>query len=307
MSKTVAVTGVAGFIGRVVAEKLLARGDYVYGVDALTYAADPAALAEQQLKYGDQLSVVTRDIRDLGRWPDVEAVIHLAAETHVDNSIDTPNAFVETNVNGTVHLLELTRRKAQHGMPHFIHISTDEVYGPITSGVAMADAPLRPTSPYAASKAAADMLVQSWGRTFGVPYTIVRPTNCYGLGQYAEKLIPKTIRSLKLGKPMTVHGDGSQTRQWLWVEDLADAILMVLDQTVVAPIVNVGGNCHASVRDVVESIVHDGYEIGYTRPAQDTRYAVDDSILRDAGWTPKGDFWPDVAGIVVQESAKFRW
>ncbi len=305
--KYVAVTGCAGFIGRVVTQKLLERGDYVYGIDALTYAADPDALAGHRARFGDTFSFVGRDIRDLGRWPDVDAIIHLAAETHVDNSISTPTAFVDTNVSGTCHLLEMTREKAQHWMPHFIHISTDEVYGSCTDGAFGPDAPLRPTSPYAASKAAADVLVQAWGQTYGVPYTIIRPTNVYGPNQYTEKLIPKTIRSLVLNRPMTVHGDGNQTRCWLSVHDLADAILMVLDQTVAAPIVNVGGNCEASGRDGVESIVGNEYTVGFTRPAMDTRYAVDDSILRAAGWTPKGDFWPDLAGIVVAEKGRFRF
>ena len=305
--KYVAVTGCAGFIGRVVTDRLLARGDYVYGVDAMTYAADPSHLALTRGKYPRHFSFVQSDIRALGRFPDVDAVIHLAAETHVDNSLTDPTAFVGTNVNGTAHLLEMVRAKAQHGMPHFIHISTDEVYGSITSGVATPESPLRPTSPYAASKAAADLLVQSWGQTFGIPYTIIRPTNVYGPGQYPEKLIPKTVRSLILGRPMTVHGDGTQTRCWLSVQDLATALVMVVDRQVAAPIVNVGGNCEASVKDIVEAIVQDEYQVGYTRPALDQRYAVDDSVLRQAGWTPRGVFWSDLAGIVVAEKGRWRF
>lgn len=306
MAKFVAVTGCAGFVGRVVTRALLERGDYVYGVDALTYAADPEAVRQMQRDFPAQFSFVASDVRALGRWPDVDAVIHLAAETHVDNSLSDGPRFVDTNVGGTCHILEMTRAKQQHGMPHFIHISTDEVYGPILEGRAAPDAPLDPTSPYAASKAAADMLVHAWGETYGVPYTIIRPTNCYGLGQHPEKLIPKTIRSKMLGRPMTVHGTGAQTRQWLHVEDLADAILMVLDQRVAAPVVNVSGNTEASVIDIVESIIEDGYEKGFTRPAMDHRYSVDDSILRDAGWEPTGNFWVDLIGIVETEKRKFR-
>lgn len=302
------LTGGAGFIGRVVLERLLARGDYVYMVDALTYAADPDILKRQQLQYAGQVDFVCNDIRELGRLPDVEAVIHCAAETHVDNSIDMPDAFVGTNIAGTAHLLELTRRKAQHGMPHFIHLSTDEVYGSLSEGRATPDSPLRPSSPYAASKAAADLLVQSWGQTFGVPYTIVRPTNTYGPLQYPEKLIPKAVRQKLLGRPMTIHGDGRQTRCWLAVEDLADAILMVLDEKVNAPIVNVGGNTTASVNEVVDAI---GYNqapvLQFTRAAMDERYAVDDSILRAAGWAPKGSFWSDLPGLVEADSARFRF
>ena len=306
MPKFVAVTGCAGFIGRVLTRRLLERGELVYGIDALTYAADPQANAMLMQLYPERYSFVPRDIRHLERWPDVDAVIHLAAETHVDNSLSDGPRFVDTNVGGTCHLLEMTRAKKQHGMPHFIHISTDEVYGSITHGVARPDSPLNPASPYAASKAAGDLLVQAWGQTYGLPYTIIRPTNAYGMNQHAEKLIPKTIRSKMLGRPMTVHGTGTQTRQWLHVEDLADAILMVLDQRITAPIINVGGNQHASVLDIVESIVEDGYERGYERAAMDHRYAVDDSILREAGWEPKGNFWVDLIGIVQQESRRWR-
>ena len=306
MPKFIALTGAAGFIGRVLTRRLLERGDLVYGVDALTYAADPQANAMLMQLYPERYSFIGRPVQHLERWPDVDAVIHLAAETHVDNSLTDGPRFVETNVGGTCHLLEMTRAKKQHGMPHFLHISTDEVYGSITHGVARPDSPLNPTSPYAASKAAGDLLVQAWGQTYGLPYTIIRPTNCYGPAQHPEKLIPKTIRSKMLGRKMTVHGTGHQTRQWLHVEDLADAILMVLDQKVAAPIVNVGGNYHASVLDIVEAIVEDGYERGFDRPAMDFRYAVDDSILRDAGWEPKGNFWVDLIGIVQQESRRWR-
>lgn len=303
MTNYLAVTGCAGFIGKHLTRKLLERGDYVYGIDALTYAADPQSV--ESFRGSDRFQFVGRDIRDLGRWPDVDAVLHLAAETHVDNSLTESSRFVETNVNGTLHLLEMTRAKSQHGMPRFIHISTDEVYGPITEGKATPESPLAPSSPYAASKAAADHLVSAWSRTFGLPSTIIRPTNCYGLGQYPEKLIPKTVRSLMLGRPMTVHGDGSQTRQWLWVEDLANAIIRVLDNPS-PPIVNVGGNTEASVRDIVSFIGGESKE-GYERPACDQRYSVDDSYIREAGWKPKGDFWRDLPGLVEAERGRFRF
>lgn len=304
MTRYVAVTGCAGFIGKHLTRKLLERGDYVYGIDCLTYAADPQAV--EQFHSSDRFQFIGRNIRDLERWPDVDAVLHLAAETHVDNSLTESSRFVETNVNGTLHLLEMTRAKSQHGMPRFIHISTDEVYGSAGKDDSFVpDAPLQPTSPYAASKAGADLLVQSWGTTFSVPYTIVRPTNCYGLGQYPEKLIPKTVRSQMLGRPMTVHGDGSQTRQWLWVEDLADAILHVLDNPS-PPIVNVGGNTEASVREIVDFIGGESKD-GFTRPACDQRYSVDDSYLRGAGWKPSGDFWAQLAGLVESERQRFRF
>jgi dTDP-glucose 4,6-dehydratase len=319
MPRYVAVTGCAGFIGRVVTRKLLERGDYVYGIDALTYAADPDCIQGFRASFADSFSFVARDIRELGRWPDVDAVCHLAAETHVDNSLTEGPRFVGTNIDGTAHLLEMTRAKSQHGMPHFIHISTDEVYGSVDSGSVAEDAPLRPTSPYAASKAAADLLVQAWGKTYGVPYAILRPTNCYGPGQYPEKLIPKCVRSLMLGRPIPIHGDGSQTRCWLNVEDLADAILLVLDQRLEG-IYNVGGNSEVAVKEVARAIfgkfyphddngvpLNDGMELGFQRPACDLRYAVDDSRIRAAGWKPTGDFWKDLPALVEAERGRFRF
>lgn len=300
----------AGFIGKHLTRKLLERGDYVYGIDALTYAADPDAI--ESFRSFKNWSFVCRDIRELGRFPDVDAIIHLAATTHVDNSFGEAKDFVETNVNGTLHLLEMARAKSQHGMPHFYHISTDEVYGPIEEGKAAIDSPLRPTSPYAASKAAADHLVEAWGKTFGLPYTIIRPTNVYGNSQYPEKLIPKAVRSLMLGRPIPVHGDGSMTRQWLHVEDLADAIMLVLD-TDSPPIVNVSGNTEASVMCIANRIAeimdYEGESVrtDFVRPAVDTRYAVDDSWIREAGWRPKGNFWADLPALVQAERMRFRF
>lgn len=332
MSKYVAVTGCAGFIGRVVTRKLLERGDYVYGIDALTYAADPRSVEGFARDFPDSFCFRPVDILSLGRFPDTDAVIHLAAETHVDNSLTEGPRFVETNIDGTVHLLEMTRAKSQHGMPHFIHISTDEVYGPVEKdrrdydpdripwhpvGKAIVEDPLNPTSPYAASKAASDLLVQAWGKTYGVPYSIVRPTNCYGLGQYPEKLIPKAVRSLMLGRPIPIHGDGTQTRMWLWTEDLADAILLILDQRLEG-IYNVGGNAEVSVNAVVHGVMDafDGdrpldveppIQRGFVRPAGDIRYSVDDSPIRLAGWAPKGDFCKDLPGLVQAARGRFRF
>lgn len=313
MKNYVAVTGAGGFIGRAVTRRLLERGSFVYAVDALTYAADPACLEQFRRDYPSQFCLVVNDVRNLGRLPDVDSVIHLAAETHVDNSLKEPQRFVDVNVGGTAHILNLIRDKAQHGMPHLVHISTDECYGSIEEGKATPESPLRPSSPYAASKAAADLLVQAWGHTFGVPYSIVRPTNVYGKSQHPEKLIPKCVRSLMLGRPIPIHGDGTQTRLWLWLEDVASAILFVLDNPhAVPPIVNVGGNAEVSVGHVAQLVRaamggEGSIEVGFERPGQDTRYSVCDAPLRAAGWQPQGDFFADLPEIVAQEAKSFRF
>lgn len=315
MSRYICVTGVAGFIGREVTRQLLARGDYVYGVDRADYASDAALLPWDNPRWHMRM----HDVRTLGRLPDVDAVIHLAASTHVDNSLAEGEEFVANNVGTTAKLLELVRAKSQHGMPYFVHISTDEVYGPVLQGRVTEDAPLNPSSPYSASKAAAEHLVQAWGLTYRMPFAILRPTNCYGIGQYPEKLIPKAIRCLQLGRPIPIHGDGSQTRQWLSVTDLAAAILLVVDAKLEGTY-NVGGNCEASVNAVVETILghwladdaalpkySETFQPGFHRPACDLRYAVDDAKLRAAGWTPTGDFWRDLPQLVEHERTRWRW
>lgn len=317
MSRYVCVTGGAGFIGRVVVRKLLEAGHKVYCIDALTYAADPKAIAE--FSQSPNFCFVNRDIRDpeLSYLPDVDCVIHLAAESHVDRSINGPERFVSVNVSGTAHLLELARKVQPN--PLFLYVSTDEVYGDMEPGQqAKVGDPMNPSSPYAASKAGADLLVQSYGRTFGLPYLIVRPTNCYGNFQYPEKLIPKAVRSLLLGRPIPIHGDGTQTRQWLWVNDAADAILFAMNNAEkVPPIVNVGGNQTVDVRTIAQAIachmnisadLHRApLSLGHSRPGGDMRYWVDDLPLREAGWRPQGDFWVDLSEIVENEARTFRF
>ena len=311
--RLVAVTGCCGFIGRVVTEALLARGDYVYGVDALTYAADPATVADWATRYGpERFHFVCQDLNALGHFPEVDAVINLAAETHVDNSLSDNTAFVRTNINGVAHLLEMCRAMRHYEMPRFVQISTDEVYGDIANGTSHERDVLCPSSPYSASKAAADMLVMAWGRSFGVPWNIVRPSNCYGQHQYPEKLIPKAIRWHLLGRPMPVHGSGSQTRSWLNVEDAAAAMLTVLDQAPSGEIYNVGGNTEASVSGVVNAVA-DALQLparaalGFERAGVDLRYMVSDKKLRALGWEPQGDLWQDLPGIVEAERSRFRW
>lgn len=305
----VCVTGCAGFLGRYVTRALLERGDFVYGVDALTYAAHPDTMQGWQALYGKRFQFVGRDVRSLERLPDVDAVIHLAAETHVDNSLTDGPRFAAVNVGGTTHMLELVKAKGQHGMPHYIHISTDEVYGTMEGELeAEIFNSLQPSSPYAASKAAADLCVMGWGKTYEIPWTILRPTNCYGEGQYPEKLIPKTIRSVVLGRPMTIHGDGTQTRCWLSADDFVRAVLLVLDRRLQG-IYNIGGNTEASVKEVVERITNGTGvppQFGFHRPAGDLRYAVNSAHLVNEGWKPTGNLWRDLPALIATERERFR-
>jgi dTDP-glucose 4,6-dehydratase len=311
MSKVICVTGGLGFIGSRVVERLLRRGDYVFLVDSATYAANIEYLREWILKY------VKSDICDLDHLPNVDAIINLAAETHVDNSIMDNAKFYRSNVEGVRNLLELCRAKRNYEIPLFVQISTDEVYGDVLEGYTDEQEPLAPSSPYAATKAAADLLVQAWGRTYGVPWRIVRPSNCYGVGQYPEKLIPKAVRCLTLDKPIPIHEGGSAVRSWLWVEDCATAILAVLDKGHNNHIYNVPGDTNCAVLNVARDIVYafhgdgssplDYIERGYTRMGLDKRYCVSGKPLMELGWFPVGNLSEELPKIVEAERSNFRF
>src|SRR5438132_10758370 len=194
-----AVTGALGFLGHHFVTAAVAAGHRCWLVDAETYAAN---LWHLEL-WDDRLVEYTHaDVCTLTHLPDVDALVNFAAETHVDNSILDSRAFMRSNVLGVHNLLELVRAKRNYETPRFLQISTDEVYGSVGTGATRETAPLAPSSPYAASKAAADLLVAAYSRTYGLYYNVVRPSNCYGSGQYHEKLIPKAIRSFALGRTM---------------------------------------------------------------------------------------------------------
>lgn len=295
----IAITGCLGFIGREVARQCLMRGYWVYGIDAITYAADETAIANlQELggRYGN-FKFIAADIADLEHLPDIDVVINLAAETHVDNSILDPSRFLHSNVVGVQNLLELVRSKRNYQMPRFIQISTDEVYGDTPIGSASVETDkLDPSSPYSASKASADLLILSYARTFGIKYNIIRPSNCYGPHQYPEKLIPKVVRHLKFDKPIPIHNDGSQVRTWIHVTDAASAILTVLDKGTINEIYNIGGET-SSVIDVARQLVtchpigrikpfEEFCQFDYKRAGIDLHYRVNDFKLRTLGWSP---------------------
>ena len=315
--KVVAVTGALGFIGSHVVEALLWRGDFVYAIDNETYAAN-ITLPDTPLWYNavraGSLKYVKADICTLDHLPDVDAIINLAAETHVDNSLMDASRFVRTNVTGVHNLLELCRGKRAYQIPTFIQISTDEIYGSVPIGTSTELAGLHPSSPYSASKAAADHLVGAYGHSLGVHWRIVRPSNAYGLRQHPEKLIPKSVRCLSLGKPIPIHEGGNAIRNWLCVKDCAEAILTVLDKGQNGEAYNVGGNTEMSVRGVA-SLVCEAYgvdpnihlDFGYTRLGLDMRYHVSDVKLRALGWEPKGDLRRDLPALVQSERKTFRW
>jgi len=303
------VTGGAGFIGSAVVRQAIAAGHGVVNVDCLTYAAcleNVASVAGNPLYAFEQV-----DIRDAGALARVfvrhrpDAVMHLAAESHVDRSIDGPGAFIDTNVHGTYTLLEAARGYWQEqGRPagfRFHHISTDEVFGSLgAEGLFTEDTPYDPRSPYSASKAASDHLVRAWHHTYGLPVVLSNCSNNYGPFHFPEKLIPVVILNALAGRAIPVYGQGQNVRDWLYVEDHAEALLLVVQKGAVGRSYNVGGANEARNIDLVRKICtildqrrpdaapHERLiEFVTDRPGHDLRYAIDATRIRaELGWQP---------------------
>jgi dTDP-glucose 4,6-dehydratase len=313
--KVVYITGCLGFIGSYVTRTCLEKGWFVKGVDRITYAANKDLLDE--FKQYPNFSFVHCDINDLKFLYDCDYVINTAAETHVGNSIASSVEFVKSNIEGVHNLLELIKNHRGENIkkPTLIHFSTDEVYGDITEGAHTETDLLKPSNPYSATKAAADMLVIAWGRTHKVPYIIVRPTNNYGIGQYVEKLIPKACKYLKLGRKIPLHNNGTPIRNWLHAQDTADAIITIIESRVENEIYNICGGFEQSNLDTVMKIlmfndienIEEYINFSYSRPGQDVRYALDDSKLRILGWEPKKKFDAELQSIVKYYKDKFIW
>ncbi|MWD29642.1 dTDP-glucose 4,6-dehydratase [Aquicoccus sp. SCR17] len=306
------VTGGAGFIGSAVVRLAVARGHEVVNLDALTYAACEANVAE--VADSPLYSFEHADIRDPEALARIfathapDAVMHLAAESHVDRSIDGPGAFVETNVTGTYNMLEAARAHwERQGRPEsfrFHHISTDEVFGslPADPAVKFTEAtPYDPRSPYSASKAASDHLVRAWHETYGLPVVLTNCSNNYGPYHFPEKLIPVVILNALAGKELPIYGKGENIRDWLYVEDHADALLLVLEKGVPGRSYNIGGENERSNLDLVRALcaildetrprAEGSYADQITfvadRPGHDARYAIDPSRIRaELGWRP---------------------
>jgi dTDP-glucose 4,6-dehydratase len=315
MQKIVYITGCLGFIGSYITRLCLAKGWYVKGVDKITYAANEDLLLEFN-KYKN-FSFVRCDINDLTFLYDCDYIINTAAETHVGNSIANSDDFVKSNIGGVHNLLKLIQNYRQENskIPILLHLSTDEVYGDIINGSHTESDLLKPSNPYSATKAAADMLILAWYRTYGIPYLIVRPTNNYGIGQYIEKLIPKTCKYIKLGRKIPLHNNGSPIRNWLHAEDTANAILMIIESGMKNEIYNICGGFERSNLDTVRDILHcyninniENYvDLSFNRVGQDLRYALDDSKLRKLGWQPVKKFHNELPEIVKYYDDVFIW
>jgi dTDP-glucose 4,6-dehydratase len=314
----VLVTGGAGFIGSTFVKLLRARhpNGLVVNLDALTYAGNLETLATLE---GDARHVFVKgDIGDLDltsrvmREHAIEAVVNFAAESHVDRSVLSGAAFVDTNITGTFRLLEAARAS---GVRRFMQISTDEVYGSLgPAGKFTESSPINPRSPYSASKAAADHMVMAFHHTYGLDVVITRCSNNYGPFQFPEKLIPLMILNAFDGKPLPVYGDGLYVRDWIHVEDHCDALDLVLRQGRAGEVYNVGGDSERANIDVVRGILtltgRDDSLIRHVadRPGHDRRYAIDASKLRDElGWAPRRTFEAALAETVAWYRDNRRW
>lgn len=312
------VTGGAGFIGSAVVRHLVGETDAtVLNVDKLTYAGDLATVADVADDPGYHFAQVdladAPAVRRLFEWFEPDAVLHLAAETHVDRSIDDPGVFIQSNIVGTFNLLEAAlaywRGAPADLRDHFrlVHVSTDEVYGSLGDQGAFSEAsPYRPNSPYSASKAAADHLARAWQTTYGLPVMVTNCSNNYGPYQHAEKLIPLMIRSAIAGRPLPVYGQGRQVREWLYVEDHARALTAVLRQGRPGETYVIGSGAEHRNIEVVEALCDlldelaprpDGRtyreQISFVadRPGHDQRYAIDaGKITTELGWRPEESF-----------------
>ena len=306
------VTGGAGFIGSAVVRLAIGRGHQVVNLDALTYAAcldNVASVAGSDLYQFEKADIRDRSALDrifFEHTPD--AVMHLAAESHVDRSIDGPGDFIETNITGTYNMLEAARAYwTRQGRPagfRFHHISTDEVFGSLPADPALKfteDTPYDPRSPYSASKAASDHLVRAWGETYGLPVVLTNCSNNYGPYHFPEKLIPVIILNALAGKPLPIYGDGSNIRDWLYVEDHAEALLLVLEKGTLGRSYNIGGENERTNLALVKTLCAildekrpkasgsyaDQITFVTDRPGHDARYAIDPSRIRsELGWRP---------------------
>ena len=303
------VTGGAGFIGSAVVRQAIAQGHRVINLDKLTYAAcleNVASVADHPNYTFVQADICDATVLDTilaDETPD--AIMHLAAESHVDRSIDGPGDFITTNITGTYTLLEAARAYwTRQGKPdtfRFHHISTDEVFGSLgPTGLFTEDTPYDPRSPYSASKASSDHLVRAWFETYGLPVVLSNCSNNYGPYHFPEKLIPVVILNALAGKPIPIYGDGSNVRDWLYVEDHADALLTVVQKGAVGRSYNIGGENEASNLDLVRTICDildtkkpsdrpysDLITYVTDRPGHDARYAIDPTRIRtELGWQP---------------------
>jgi dTDP-glucose 4,6-dehydratase len=307
------VTGGLGFIGSNFVRYLLAHTDWtVTNLDCLTYAGNPENLKE--FEKDPRYRWVRADIADgtavAPLMKEAEVVVHFAAETHVDRSIREPHAFLRTNILGTHTLLEAARERRPR---LFVHVGTDEVYGSLEEGEATEENPLKPNSPYAASKAASDLLARSYYVTYGVPVLITRCSNNFGPYQFPEKALPLLITNALENRPYPLYGDGGHIRDWLYVLDHVKAILLLIEKGRPGEIYNIGGTCSLPNKELVRKILRTMgkpdslIEKVPDRPGHDRRYALNCDKLRRLGWRPEKSFEEALEATIDWYASRESW
>ncbi len=299
------VTGGLGFIGSNLIDLLLAKNYYVINIDKITYSSN--FYNTKQFNSSKRYKFIQCDIKDkklkkiiLKYKP--KCIFNLAAETHVDRSIDNPKHFIQSNIVGVYNLLEVFKNFSKKFDTKLIHISTDEVYGDILKGRSSEDYPYQPSSPYAASKAASDHLVSSYVRTYKIPAIVTNCSNNYGPKQHPEKLIPKLIYNILNNKPLPIYGKGTNSREWIFVKDHCEALIQVFKKGKIGEFYNIGSNKNLNNLDVCKNLLNiskkkmnlgDKVKISFVkdRPGHDIRYALNSNkIKKKLGWHPKTNF-----------------
>jgi dTDP-glucose 4,6-dehydratase len=316
-NKIAIVTGCSGFIGSSFTERLLSEDWYVYGIDKLTYVAN-IKHTNYLIETYKQFKFVQADITTIDWLPECDVIFNFAAESDVDNSTFNDASFVTSNIGGVQNLLNLINKKLllRSDRPLFFHISTDEVYGDASWTPNNEHSPLNPSNPYSATKAAADLLIQSWHRTHQLEYIIVRPSNNYGVRQYPEKLIPLTVKRLSRNKKIKLHNQGTPLRTWTHVEDTINAIQLIYQQGVRNSVYNISSEFEQTnletVKQIVEAYGYDGeieniLDLSYNRPGQDIRYQISCIPLKALGWKPTRDFSSHIKSLVNYYKREFTW
>ena len=303
--KKIIVTGGLGFIGSNLIDLLISKNYYVINIDKVTYSSNFYNIKDH--KNSKNYKFIKCDISDkrlrkiIYRFKPL-GIFNLAAETHVDRSIDSPKSFIQSNIVGTFNLLECFKEFSRKFQSKLIHISTDEVYGDILSGRSSEKYPYQPSSPYAASKAASDHLVSSYVRTYKIPAIVTNCSNNYGPRQHPEKLIPKLIYNILNNKPLPIYGKGTNSREWIYVKDHCEALLKILSKGKVGEFYNIGSNKNLNNLEVTKELIKVSKEtlkIGKKvkvlfvkdRPGHDKRYALNSNKIKDTlGWKPKTNF-----------------
>jgi dTDP-glucose 4,6-dehydratase len=286
------VTGGRGFIGSHFVEHCLKIGHTVIDIDKVTYAANTSLPWDNNPNY----TLIENDISKISHLPPCDIVVNFAAESHVDNSIEAPKVFFESNIKGVFNLLELIRGKI-YDRPIFCHISTDEVYGDIRDYWFTEEDKLNPGNPYSATKAAAEMLILSYNKTYDINFFITRSSNNYGERQYCEKLIPKIIDSITNNRKIPLHGDGSYIRDWIYVKDNVNAIYDIIHKAKTNNTYNISCNNHLTNLEVTKIICswfninnyQEHIEFVSNRMGQDIRYSISNDKVKSLGWQPKYD------------------